>query len=140
MTIFPAALYEDFPVGLVLEGGIGLALLAITRDHVRFEIAKMGVHGLPATSLTHRMRRRRHDKSSLWRQHRQIGFVPPPSARRRIPAACRSPHSPTMTTIGTRGAQNDRPPVSRLTNIGMPADSCDRIPTPEGECFDPSAF
>ena len=35
------------------------------------------------------------------------------------------------------GTQNDRPPVSRLTNIGMPADSCDRIRTPKGECFDP---
>ncbi|WP_275187779.1 hypothetical protein [Bradyrhizobium sp. CSA112] len=52
MTIFSAALHKGLAVGLVLEGGIGLAPFAITRNPIPLEIAEMGVNG-PAHRPAH---------------------------------------------------------------------------------------
>src|SRR5689334_10215556 len=44
VAIFPTDLHKGPAVDLVLEGGIGLASLAIPGDAIPIEIAKMGVH------------------------------------------------------------------------------------------------
>ena len=44
MAIFPATLHKGLAVGLVLEGGIGLAPFTIPRNPVPFEVTEMGVH------------------------------------------------------------------------------------------------
>ncbi|HEY8065105.1 MAG TPA: hypothetical protein VIF40_10315 [Methylosinus sp.] len=46
MTIVASALDEGAAVRLVLESGIGVALLAVVGDAIAFEIAEMGVDGL----------------------------------------------------------------------------------------------
>ena len=43
VAVLPAALEEGPAVRLVLDGGIGAALLAVARHPVAFEIAQMGV-------------------------------------------------------------------------------------------------
>jgi hypothetical protein len=46
MAIFPAALHKGLAIGLVLEGGIGLAPFSIPRNPVPFEVTEMGVYRL----------------------------------------------------------------------------------------------
>jgi hypothetical protein len=65
-------------------------------------------------------------------------------SERSLPANLRQAHGegvaiPPSIEMNFLWGANDRPLVSKLTNIGMPADSCDRIPTPEGECLDPQS-
>ncbi len=52
MAIFPAALHKRLAVGLVLEGGIGLALIAVTRNTIPFKVTQMGIDG-PAHRPAH---------------------------------------------------------------------------------------
>ena len=46
------ALHEGLAVGLVLQGGIGLAPFAVPRNPVSFKVTKMGVH-CPAHGCAH---------------------------------------------------------------------------------------
>jgi len=52
VAISPAALHKGLAVSLVLESGIGLTPLAVTRDPIPFEVAQMGIDG-PAHRPAH---------------------------------------------------------------------------------------
>jgi len=52
MAIFPAALHKRLAVGLVLEGGIGFAPFAVTRNTIPFKVTQMAING-PAHRPAH---------------------------------------------------------------------------------------
>jgi len=107
MTISPTALHKGLAVSLVIDSGIGLAPLTVTRDPIPFEVAQMGVDGLahrPAHLRTPCARPLRIEPDHPCLDHHSPGPE----------AACRISLPPTVPTLPSKRGNDLRSPAARV--------------------------
>jgi hypothetical protein len=107
VAIAAAALHEGLAVGLVLESGIGLAPLAVTRNTIPFKVTQMGIDS-PADRRSH-LRTPRATPLGIEPHDPRLDHHSPGSE-----AACGISLPPTLPALPSKRGHDLRAPAARV--------------------------